>query len=176
MRNKDTFKNATNEEIRCAQFSNSISTVADSPTNKVEIIMQKEITPELAKWLDERYKGGAVCTGKLAVINTGELAEDKEVARKMAILIEQRKSGTAPVQHDSIREKRADIFAEWKDKLLTSPNVTGYTPVPAQGCFNLITIKGPLTYYTKADKVYYKAENRWISPGLKWLVDNIIKS
>lgn len=73
----------------------------------------------------------------------------------------------------ALREERTERFEEnWLEKLSEKCDVTQRI---LQGC-HTFTIEpyGTIDYYPKANKLLIRKDNKWIKPGLKWIVTNII--
>lgn len=72
-----------------------------------------------------------------------------------------------------IREARAENFdAEWLPKF---QEVCPIVFKEVLGCYQLENKKyGIMRYYPKANRLHLCQENRWVKPGLQWLVRNIL--
>lgn len=72
-----------------------------------------------------------------------------------------------------LREERSERFEQYIDKL----NNLGYhvTEWEDQGKFTIEpTEYGIVDYYPKANKVLIRSKNKWIKPGLQWIVKNLL--
>lgn len=69
----------------------------------------------------------------------------------------------------ALREERSERFNEhWLDQLGDKFDVTHSLQ---KGCFTFVCEShGTLDYYPKANKVLVRKQNKWIKPGLRWLI------
>lgn len=67
------------------------------------------------------------------------------------------------------------LWEEYRDKLLLSNNVIGYTNCPEMSKIIIITNdKGVIDYFPKADKALEREINTWHKSGLNWLIKILI--
>ena len=74
-----------------------------------------------------------------------------------------------------LREERLERFENYIDVLLERGfNLTFYEQ---QGKTTIETDSkfGIIDYYPKANKVLIRKQNKWITGGLKWIINNLIK-
>lgn len=72
----------------------------------------------------------------------------------------------------ALREKRSENFEEyWLDKLKKDYKCEEVS----EGKFTISDTKfGTLDFFPKANKVLIRKQNKWMKPGLKWMVNNIL--
>lgn len=72
----------------------------------------------------------------------------------------------------ALREKRSEKFLE--DWL---PVLKEIYPIVENNSKYTITTQdyGVLDYFPKANKILIRQKNKWIKPGLKWIITNLIK-
>jgi len=70
-----------------------------------------------------------------------------------------------------MREERIERFEDtWLNKLLAKTNVLHDHK---SGKYEMYHEKfGSIDFYPKANKVLIRKQNKWIKPGLKWLIKN----
>lgn len=73
----------------------------------------------------------------------------------------------------ALREKRSEKFAEdWLEPLQMIYPVE----LRKNGSYSITTQKyGILDYWPKANKLLMRSKNKWIKPGLRWMIKNIIQ-
>jgi TPP-dependent 2-oxoacid decarboxylase len=73
-----------------------------------------------------------------------------------------------------LREERFERFENYKDKLLQA----GYnlTEFESQGKFTIEPTKfGVVDFYPKSNKILIRKNNKWITGGIKWIINNLLK-
>jgi len=77
----------------------------------------------------------------------------------------------------AIREERKERFEEeWLPKLLEKDVIVTHYSQPANK-YEIETREfGTVDYFPKANKVLIRNKNKWIKPGLRWIVKNIIQN
>lgn len=75
------------------------------------------------------------------------------------------------------RQQNVEVFGDWYDKLIESPNVISITEHTIQGKFEIKTdtVYGTVDYYPKANKVLIRHKNKWQQQGLNWMKKYLIK-
>ena len=74
----------------------------------------------------------------------------------------------------AIREERIERFKdEWIDKFEEAGVHFAYSQ--NQNKYMTETEHGTIDFYPKANKVLIRKKNKWIKPGLKWLITNLLK-
>jgi len=69
-----------------------------------------------------------------------------------------------------IREERNERFEdEWLEKITESPKVTQYQMANG-GYIFWLNDGNIIDFYPKANKLLIRRKNKWIKPGLKWLI------
>lgn len=78
------------------------------------------------------------------------------------------------ILNKALREERSERFTEqWLDKL---SNVCDVNHSVSKGCWTFaVEPYGTMDYYPKANKVLIRQKNKWVKPGLRWIIKNIIK-
>lgn len=80
----------------------------------------------------------------------------------------------------AIREERKERFEEeWLPKLMKQEVVVTYYALPASKyeiCFMSNGKQETVDYFPKANKVLIRSKNKWIKPGLRWIVQNILQN
>lgn len=73
----------------------------------------------------------------------------------------------------ALREKRSEKFVEDFLPVLS----TQYSIFLRKNeSYSIITAKyGTIDYFPKANKLLIRKDNKWIKPGLKWIVNNLLK-
>ena len=73
----------------------------------------------------------------------------------------------------ALREKRSERFdAEWLAKFGEHYDITHSI---SKGCYTLTVEKhGTIDYYPKVNKILIRAKNKWIKPGLRWMIKNLL--
>ena len=79
------------------------------------------------------------------------------------------------IYNKALREKRLERFETYLEQL----EKAGYEMLENNHKYTIDTdtqeIKfGIIDYFPKANKVLIRKDNRWIKPGLKWIVDNLL--
>lgn len=73
-----------------------------------------------------------------------------------------------------IRENRSERFLE---DYLPALMLRYSTTHRDNGSYSIITQKyGTLDYFPKANKLLIRKENKWIKPGLKWILNNLLNN
>lgn len=72
----------------------------------------------------------------------------------------------------ALRENRKESFEEkWLNELAKEYRVE----IPSEGKYIIRTERlGVLEFYPKANKILIRKENKWIKPGLKWIIKNLL--
>jgi hypothetical protein len=79
------------------------------------------------------------------------------------------------IHNQILREKRLEKFENYREKIFVSPKVEFYSEHSDQGKVTLVTFEfGTIDYYPKANKVLIRKDNKWIKPGLNWLIKNLL--
>ena len=74
----------------------------------------------------------------------------------------------------SLREERDKKFAEWLPTLKEKCISIEYNE--KQWCYFIEHSKyGMIKFFPKANKVFQIRKEKWIKPGLRWLVQNILQ-
>lgn len=78
--------------------------------------------------------------------------------------------------NEQLRESRLENWEDfWKDKILSSTHVTRYEEVIASGKFIIETDEhGTLDFFPKANKLQIRRGNKWVKPGLSWLIKELL--
>ena len=72
-----------------------------------------------------------------------------------------------------IREKRSKQAEEWIPTL--RENLISMEFNEQSNCYALEDrVHGRINYFPKANKIYLYRRDKWIKPGLKWLISNVI--
>jgi hypothetical protein len=72
-----------------------------------------------------------------------------------------------------LREERMEKFEEnWLEKITSSPNITQYQ-MRDGGYIFWFKDGNIVDFYPKANKLLIRKQNKWIKPGLKWLISKI---
>jgi len=78
----------------------------------------------------------------------------------------------------ALREERKERFEEtWLPKLMQREVIVTYFAFPASKyeiCYMKDGIQETIDYFPKANKVLIRSKNKWIKPGLRWIVKNLI--
>lgn len=71
----------------------------------------------------------------------------------------------------ALREKRSERFIEdWLPILMKRYNIQ----LRENTSYSINTQKyGIIDYYPKANKLLIRKDNKWIKPGLKWIINNL---
>lgn len=71
----------------------------------------------------------------------------------------------------ALREKRSEKFIDgWLEVLETRYDVTERS----NGSYSISTQEyGVVDYFPKANKLLLRKDNKWIKPGLKWIINNL---
>lgn len=71
----------------------------------------------------------------------------------------------------ALREKRSEKFTEdWLPVLSEQYNIE----LRINGSYSINTQKyGIIDYFQKANKLLIRSDNKWVKPGLKWIVNNL---
>lgn len=78
------------------------------------------------------------------------------------------------LQTKAIRERRNENFEEnWLEKIKNSENVLNFNTI-ADGYRLTAKVYGMLSFYPKSNKVLIHSQNKWIKPGLQWLIKNLL--
>lgn len=73
----------------------------------------------------------------------------------------------------AIREKRIENFDDnWKNKIIEHNRVKAFEDIPSQHklTFHINNIGNCIDFYPKANKVLIRKKNKWIKPGLNYLI------
>jgi hypothetical protein len=74
----------------------------------------------------------------------------------------------------ALREERKERFEEtWLPKLLEKEVIVTHFAIPQNKyeiCFIENGTEKIIDYFPKANKVLVRSQNKWIKPGLKWIV------
>lgn len=72
----------------------------------------------------------------------------------------------------SVREKRIEVFEnEWVERLNNIVDLEKRN----NGSYSFYTDEYEMIdYYPKANKILIRKDNKWIKPGLKWIIENIL--
>ena len=80
----------------------------------------------------------------------------------------------------AIREQRKERFEEeWLAILMLKDVVVTKYSIPAEKyeiCYMLNGREETIDFFPKANKVLIRSQNKWIKPGLRWIVKNIIRN
>ena len=74
----------------------------------------------------------------------------------------------------ALREERKERFEEtWLPKLMRQDVVVTHFALPQNKyeiCYMEDGVQHTIDYYPKANKVLIRSKNKWIKPGLRWIV------
>ena len=72
----------------------------------------------------------------------------------------------------ALRESRSEKFS---DKNLIQLKEKGYEVIEDNGKYTIKTdVFGIVDFFPKANKLLIRKQNKWIKPGLKWLINNLM--
>jgi len=75
----------------------------------------------------------------------------------------------------AVREERDERFKDnWLQEF--EDNGIHFAYSQDQNKYMAETDYGTIDFYPKANKVLIRKKNKWIKPGLKWLIKNVLKS
>jgi hypothetical protein len=73
-----------------------------------------------------------------------------------------------------MREQRCEKFGKWYEKLLESDNVISIREDNFKFIINTNDY-GIVDFFPKANKTLIRQKNKWIKPGLRWIVKELLK-